>query len=92
VHPINLSSNHDFNDPVKVYTMSAEAECRRGMISSNGTTSRYPVIKSFVEFNYIENVRLQELFEVRLLLTCYWSSKYKKLKLCVSVWVLVCPL
>jgi hypothetical protein len=61
MHPRNFSQNHDFDDPIKVYIMSAEAECRRGMSKNK----KLPVINSFIEFNYIENKKLQMQYKVR---------------------------
>jgi hypothetical protein len=29
VHPRKVNGTHRFNDPIKVYTMAAEAVCRR---------------------------------------------------------------
>ena len=56
--PRNPSLVHDLSDPITVHINTAEAILRRGI----RTTEGLPVIKDLVEFNYIENERLERQF------------------------------
>jgi hypothetical protein len=60
MHPRNSTQVHDLSDPVTVHVNTAEAVLRRGM--RNDTQL---VIGRLVEFNYIENPKLDEQFMVR---------------------------
>jgi Fe2+ transport system protein FeoA len=59
MHPRNSTQVYNLSDPVTVHVNAAEAALRRGM---RNDTQNEVVIRSLIEFNYIENPKLEEQF------------------------------